>query len=212
MKDYGIHYQTVPLLPNGEIDRDGIVRALNPRTKVIGIQRSRGYADRPSFSIAKIREMVTFVKSLRPDLIVFADNCYGEFTEDIEPLQVGVDIMAGSLIKNPGGGLVKAGGYIVGKQEYVEQAAYRMTAPGIGGEAGASLDTLREMFMGFFLAPHVVGEALKGAVFTAALLEKLGFVSTPRWDESRTDLIQSVEFGSAEGLVTFCQGVQNHPG
>lgn len=208
LKDYGIYYQMVPLLENGEIDREGIARALNPRTKVIGIQRSRGYADRPSFSIAKIKEMVEYVKSLRSDVIVFTDNCYGEFTEALEPLQVGVDLMAGSLIKNPGGGLAKTGGYIVGRKDLVELAAYRMTAPGIGGEAGASLDSLREMFMGFFLAPHVVGEALKGAVFTAGLLGKLGFVSTPRWDEPRTDLIQSVEFGSAEGLIAFCQGVQ----
>lgn len=208
LKDYGIHYQMVPLLENGEIDREGIAEKINARTKVIGIQRSRGYANRPSFSIAKIKEMVDYVKSLRPDIIVFADNCYGEFTEAVEPIEVGVDLMAGSLIKNPGGGLVKSGGYIVGKEELVELAAYRMTAPGIGGEAGASLDTLRDMFMGFFLAPHVVGEALKGAVFTAALLEKLGFVSTPRWDEPRTDLIQSIEFGTAEGLIAFCQGVQ----
>ena len=208
LKDYGIQYQMVPLLENGDIDKEGIAQKINSRTKVIGIQRSRGYADRPSFSIAKIKEMVEYVKSLRPDVIVFADNCYGEFTEGLEPIEVGVDIMAGSLIKNPGGGLVKSGGYIVGKEELVELAAYRMTAPGIGGEAGASLDTLRDMFMGFFLAPHVVGEALKGAVFTAALLEKLGFVSTPRWDEPRTDLIQSIEFGSAEGLIAFCQGVQ----
>jgi cystathionine beta-lyase family protein involved in aluminum resistance len=208
LKDYGIHYQMVPLLENGAIDREGIASRINSHTKVIGIQRSRGYADRPSFSIAQIKEMVNFVKSINPNLIVFVDNCYGEFTEEKEPVEVGVDIMAGSLIKNPGGGLVKSGGYIVGKKELVELASYRMTAPGIGGEVGASLDTLRDMYMGFFLAPHVVGEALKGAVFTAAFLEKMGFVTKPKWNEHRTDLIQSVEFGSAEGLIAFCQGVQ----
>ncbi|WP_027417144.1 aminotransferase class I/II-fold pyridoxal phosphate-dependent enzyme [Aneurinibacillus terranovensis] len=208
LKDYGVGYQAIPLKRDGEVDKDAVKKALKPNTKVIGIQRSRGYADRPSFTIEKIKEMVSFVKELRPDIIVFADNCYGEFTEALEPLQVGVDIIAGSLIKNPGGGLAKTGGYIVGKKEWVELASYRMIAPGIGAEGGASLYSLHEMYQGFFLAPHVVGEALKGAVFTAAMLEKLGFKTNPRWDEPRTDLIQSVEFGSADRLITFCQGIQ----
>ncbi len=208
LKDYGIGYGVVPLTSEGEVDFQAVAEAITPKTKVIGIQRSRGYADRPSFSIAKIEEMVRFVKEINPSLIVFVDNCYGEFTEEKEPLHVGADIMAGSLIKNPGGGLVKTGGYIVGKSELVKLASYRMAAPGIGAEGGASLYSLLEMFQGFFLAPHVVGEALKGAIFSSAMLERLGFRTNPLWHEPRTDLIQSVEFGSAERLITFCQGIQ----
>lgn len=208
LREYGIGYQYVPLAPTGEIDFPAVAAAITPKTKVIGIQRSRGYADRPSFTIAKLKEMIQFVKEINPELIVFVDNCYGEFTEELEPLQVGADIMAGSLIKNPGGGLVKTGGYIVGKKELVKRASYRMAAPGIGAEGGASLYSLLEMFQGFFLAPHVVGEALKGAVFSSALLERLGFRTNPLWNDPRTDLIQSVEFGSAERLIAFCQGIQ----
>lgn len=208
LREYGIGYQYVPLAPTGEIDFPAVAAAITPKTKVIGIQRSRGYADRPSFTIAKLKEMIQFVKEINHELIVFVDNCYGEFTEELEPLQVGADIMAGSLIKNPGGGLVKTGGYIVGKKELVKRASYRMAAPGIGAEGGASLYSLLEMFQGFFLAPHVVGEALKGAVFSSALLERLGFRTNPLWNDPRTDLIQSVEFGSAERLIAFCQGIQ----
>ncbi|NGQ96362.1 methionine gamma-lyase family protein [Brevibacillus sp. SYP-B805] len=208
LKDYGIGYRVVPLTASGEIDFPAVARAITPATKVIGIQRSRGYADRPSFGIDKIREMVAFVKEINPELIVFVDNCYGEFTEQLEPLQVGADIMAGSLIKNPGGGLVKTGGYVVGKEKLVRLASYRMAAPGIGAEGGASLYSLLEMYQGFFLAPHVVGQALKGAVFSSALLERLGFRTNPLWHEPRTDLIQSIEFGSAERLIAFCQGIQ----
>lgn len=208
LKDYGIGYSYVPLTAEGEIDFVAVAQAITPKTKVIGIQRSRGYADRPSFTIAKIKEMIRVVKEIKPDLIVFVDNCYGEFTEEQEPLHVGADIMAGSLIKNPGGGLVKTGGYIVGREDLVQLASYRMAAPGIGAEGGASLYSLLEMYQGFFLAPHVVGEALKGAVFSSAMLERLGFKTNPLWNEPRTDLIQSVEFGSAERLITFCQGIQ----
>ncbi|PCN45937.1 hypothetical protein B9C88_04450 [Brevibacillus laterosporus] len=208
LKDYGISYEYVPLLEDGSIDFHAVRTAIRPETKVIGIQRSRGYADRPSFTIAKLEEMISFVKEIRPELYVFVDNCYGEFTEEKEPLQVGADIMAGSLIKNPGGGLVKTGGYIVGREDLVTMASYRMAAPGIGAEGGASLYSLLEMFQGFFLAPHVVGEALKGAIFSSAMLEKLGFRTDPLWHEPRTDLIQSVEFGSAQRLITFCQGIQ----
>ncbi|MGK5508173.1 aminotransferase class I/II-fold pyridoxal phosphate-dependent enzyme [Brevibacillus formosus] len=208
LKDYGIGYSYVPLTTEGEIDFVAVAQAITPKTKVIGIQRSRGYADRPSFTIAKIKEMIRVVKEIKPDLIVFVDNCYGEFTEEQEPLHVGADIMAGSLIKNPGGGLVKTGGYIVGREDLVQLASYRMAAPGIGAEGGASLYSLLEMYQGFFLAPHVVGEALKGAVFSSAMLERLGFKTNPLWHEPRTDLIQSVEFGSAERLITFCQGIQ----
>ncbi|GED29130.1 methionine gamma-lyase family protein [Brevibacillus centrosporus] len=208
LKDYGIGYSYVPLTAEGEIDFMAVADAITPKTKVIGIQRSRGYADRPSFTIAKIQEMIRLVKEMKPDVVVFVDNCYGEFTEEQEPLHVGADIMAGSLIKNPGGGLVKTGGYIVGRQDLVQLASYRMAAPGIGAEGGASLYSLLEMFQGFFLAPHVVGEALKGAVFSSAMLERLGFKTNPLWHEPRTDLIQSVEFGSAERLIAFCQGIQ----
>ncbi|MDR7318733.1 methionine gamma-lyase family protein [Brevibacillus nitrificans] len=208
LKDYGIGYSYVPLTAEGEIDFMAVADAITSKTKVIGIQRSRGYADRPSFTIAKIQEMIRLVKEMKPDVVVFVDNCYGEFTEEQEPLHVGADIMAGSLIKNPGGGLVKTGGYIVGRQDLVQLASYRMAAPGIGAEGGASLYSLLEMFQGFFLAPHVVGEALKGAVFSSALLERLGFKTNPLWHEPRTDLIQSVEFGSAERLIAFCQGIQ----
>lgn len=208
LKDYGVGYHAVPLTAEGNIDFSAVQRAITAHTKVIGIQRSRGYADRPSFTIANIEEMISFVKEINPNLIVFVDNCYGEFTEDREPLQVGADIMAGSLIKNPGGGLVKTGGYVVGKEDLVRLASYRMAAPGIGAEGGASLYSLLEMYQGFFFAPHVVGEALKGAVFSSALLERFGFRTNPLWHEPRTDLIQSIAFGSAERLITFCQGIQ----
>ncbi|MEW9668893.1 aminotransferase class I/II-fold pyridoxal phosphate-dependent enzyme [Ammoniphilus sp. 3BR4] len=208
LKDYQIGYQAIPLTDSGAVDFDRISQVITAKTKVIGIQRSRGYADRPSFPIEQLKEMILFVKELKPDVIVFVDNCYGEFTEALEPTQVGADIMAGSLIKNPGGGIAKTGGYIVGKEEYVTLASYRMAAPGIGAEGGASLYSLHEMYQGFFLAPHVVGEALKGATFTAALLESLGFRTNPKWNDPRTDLIQSVEFGSAEKLIAFCQGIQ----
>ncbi|WP_134701451.1 methionine gamma-lyase family protein [Ammoniphilus sp. YIM 78166] len=208
LKDYGIDYQAIPLTPEGTVDYERVSQSISEKTKVIGIQRSRGYADRPSFPVEQIREMVRFVKEQKPDVMVFVDNCYGEFTEALEPTQVGVDIMAGSLIKNPGGGLAKTGGYIVGKQDLVTLASYRMAAPGIGAEGGASLYSLHEMYQGFFLAPHVVGEALKGATFTAGMLERLGFRTNPKWHEERTDLIQSVEFGSAERLIAFCQGIQ----
>ncbi|MFT9846940.1 methionine gamma-lyase family protein [Aneurinibacillus sp. REN35] len=208
LKEFGIGYQSVPLIATGDVDKEAIARAIHTKTKVIGIQRSRGYADRPSFTIEKIKEMIDFVKSIRSDLIVFVDNCYGEFTEEKEPLEVGADIMAGSLIKNPGGGLAKNGGYIAGRADLVEQASYRMTAPGLGAEVGSTQSGTLEMFQGFFLAPHVVGEALKGAVFTAGLLERLGFTTHPRWNAPRTDLIQSIEFGTADGLVVFCQGIQ----
>ncbi|KIV60177.1 methionine gamma-lyase family protein [Aneurinibacillus migulanus] len=208
LKEFGVGYTAVPLNSEGDIDKEAIAQAVHKNTKVIGIQRSRGYADRPSFTIAKIEEMIAFVKSIRSDIIVFVDNCYGEFTEEREPLQVGADIIAGSLIKNPGGGLAKSGGYVAGRADLVEMASYRMTAPGLGAEIGSTQYGTLETFQGFFLAPHVVGEALKGAVFTAGLLERLGFKTNPRWDAPRTDLIQSVEFGTAEGLVTFCQGIQ----
>ncbi|XJZ28594.1 aminotransferase class I/II-fold pyridoxal phosphate-dependent enzyme [Bacillota bacterium Lsc_1132] len=208
LKEFGIGYDSVELTEQGEIDWRAVEAKINSKTKMIGIQRSKGYATRPSFTINEIEEMISFVKEIKSDLVVFVDNCYGEFVEEQEPCHVGADLMAGSLIKNPGGGLAKTGGYIVGKKEWVEACSYRMTSPGIGAEAGASLYSLQEMYQGFFLAPHVVAEALKGAVFTAAMLEKLGMNSTPKWDAERTDLIQSVEFNDRDKMVAFCQAIQ----
>ncbi|MEM1503406.1 methionine gamma-lyase family protein [Domibacillus sp. 8LH] len=208
LREFGISYQHVDLDENGRPDFDRIHASINERTKMIAIQRSKGYAVRPSFTIEDIREMVSFVKEIKPDAIVFVDNCYGEFVEQEEPLHAGADLMAGSLIKNPGGGIAKTGGYIVGKKEYVESCSYRMTSPGIGAEAGASLYSLQEMYQGLFLAPHVVAESLKGAVFTAAMLEGFGMNTTPAWNEPRTDLIQAVEFGDRDKMVAFCQAIQ----
>lgn len=208
LKEFGISYNTVDLTETGEIDWEAVQEAIKPETKMIGIQRSKGYATRPSFTVAEIGEMVKFVKEIKSDVVVFVDNCYGEFVEDLEPCHVGADLMAGSLIKNPGGGIAKTGGYIVGKKEYVESCSYRMTSPGIGAEAGASLYSLQEMYQGFFMAPHIVAQALKGAVFTAAMLDRLGMNSSPKWDAQRTDLIQSVQFDDREKMVAFCQAIQ----
>ncbi|MFB6466734.1 aminotransferase class I/II-fold pyridoxal phosphate-dependent enzyme [Cytobacillus sp. Hz8] len=208
LRDFQIGYNSVPLNEQGRVDFEAVKEAIHPNTKMIGIQRSKGYATRPSFTISEIEEMIRFVKEIKPDVVVFVDNCYGEFVEDCEPCHVGADLMAGSLIKNPGGGIAKTGGYIVGKEKWVEACSYRMTSPGIGAEAGASLYSLQEMYQGFFLAPHVVGQALKGAVFTAAMLAKLGMNSNPKWDAKRTDLIQSVQFDDRDKMVAFCQAIQ----
>ena len=208
LKEFGISYNSVDITEDGKFDYQAVAKALKSNTKMIGIQRSKGYATRPSFTIAEIEEMIRFVKEIKTDVVVFVDNCYGEFVEDLEPCHVGADLMAGSLIKNPGGGLAKTGGYIVGKQKWVEACSYRLTSPGIGAEAGASLYSLQEMYQGFFLAPHVVGQALKGAVFTAAMLERLGMNSNPKWDSKRTDLIQSVQFDDRDKMVAFCQAIQ----
>lgn len=208
LKEFGISYNSVSLTEAGGIDWDTVANTIKPNTKMIGIQRSKGYATRPSFTVAEIGEMIRFVKEIKSDLVVFVDNCYGEFVEETEPCHVGADLMAGSLIKNPGGGIAKTGGYIVGKKQWVEACSYRMTSPGIGAEAGASLYSLQEMYQGFFLAPHVVGQALKGAVFTAALLERLGMNSSPKWNVKRTDLIQSVQFDDRDKMVAFCQAIQ----
>lgn len=208
LKEFGISYDSVALTEEGTIDWNVVASKIKSNTKMIGIQRSKGYATRPSFTINEIKEMISFVKEIKEDVVVFVDNCYGEFVEELEPCHVGADLMAGSLIKNPGGGIAKTGGYIVGKKQYVEACSYRMTSPGIGAEAGASLYSLQEMYQGFFLAPHVVGQALKGAVFTAALLEKLGMNSSPKWDANRTDLIQSVQFDDKDKMIAFCQAIQ----
>ncbi|WP_299092221.1 methionine gamma-lyase family protein [uncultured Metabacillus sp.] len=208
LKEFGIGYQTVDLSEDGSVDFEAVKHAITNKTKMIGIQRSKGYATRPSFTVAEIKEMIDFVKSLKEDIVIFVDNCYGEFVEELEPCHVGADLIAGSLIKNPGGGIAKTGGYIVGKKALVEACSYRMTSPGIGAEAGASLYSLQEMYQGFFLAPHVVGQALKGAIFTAAFLEELGMKTNPSWNTSRTDLIQSVQFGDPKLMVAFCQAIQ----
>lgn len=208
LREFQIGYHAVPLTTEGSIDLVAVKQAITPHTKMVGIQRSKGYATRPSFTIAEIEAAILFVKDINPEIVVFVDNCYGEFVETQEPCHIGADLMAGSLIKNPGGGLVKTGGYIVGKKELVEACAYRLTSPGIGAEAGASLYSLQEMYQGFFLAPHVVGQALKGAIFTAAFLENIGMNTLPRWDAVRTDLIQSVQFDDRDKMVAFCQAIQ----
>lgn len=208
LKEFGISYQTVDLKEDGQVNYEHVKTMIKPNTKMIGIQRSKGYANRPSFTIDQIEDMIKFVKNIKEDVVVFVDNCYGEFVELLEPCHVGADLMAGSLIKNPGGGLAKTGGYIVGKEKYVEACSYRMTSPGIGAEAGASLYSLQEMYQGFFLAPHVVGQALKGAVFTSAMLDRLGMNTNPAWDAERTDLIQSVQFDDKEKMIAFCQAIQ----
>ncbi|MCD5322774.1 MULTISPECIES: aminotransferase class I/II-fold pyridoxal phosphate-dependent enzyme [Pontibacillus] len=208
LKDFHIGYNQVNLLNNGSVNYEEVQRAITPHTKVIGIQRSKGYAARPSFTIAEIKEMIEYVKGINPEIIVFVDNCYGEFAEEQEPIHVGADLIAGSLIKNPGGGLARTGGYIAGRADLVEQCAYRLTAPGLGKETGATLHSLQEMYQGLFLAPHVVGEAMKGAVFTSRFLEKLGFATTPHYLAKRTDLIQSVTFETAEQMIAFCQEIQ----
>lgn len=210
LKEYQIGYDHVDLLENGAVDFDTVAEKISEKTKIIGIQRSRGYANRPSFTIEDIRQMIERVRELAPHAIFFVDNCYGEFVEKMEPIEVGADLIAGSLIKNPGGGIVKMGGYIAGKEELIEKCAYRLTTPGIGREAGATLYSLLEMYQGLFLAPHVVGEAVKGAIYTAALLEEVGIESTPKWNDPRTDLIQMVELPSKEQMIGFAQVIQKY--
>lgn len=206
--DWGITSKIVPLLSDGRIDWDNARAQWSPEVKVVAIQRSRGYDMRPSFSIDDIRSMVVRVKSWNPDVVTFVDNCYGEFTEETEPTEAGVDLMAGSLIKNPGGGIAPTGGYIVGREKFVKLAAYRLTAPGIGADVGSMLGATRSMFQGFFLAPHMVGQALKGTVFAAALFEELGMTTHPAWDDKRSDIIQAVRFQKREQLISFVQSIQ----
>ena len=209
LKEYGILYDELPL-NDGHVDVERIADVLDERTKMVLIQRSRGYSRRPTLLIEDIREICNQVHRLRPDCICFVDNCYGEFVESLEPTQAGADIMAGSLIKNPGGGLAPTGGYIVGREDLVELASYRLTAPGMGAELGASLVNNRLFFQGLFLAPHVVSQALKGALFAAGIFEKLGYTTYPRISDERGDIIQAIELGTAEKLVAFCGGVQKY--
>lgn len=210
LHDYNITYKHIDLHADGSVNFEEVEKNIHSKTKMIGIQRSKGYSDRPSFTIDEIAHMIQRVKAVNPELIVFVDNCYGEFVEEQEPTEVGADLMAGSLIKNPGGGLVRTGGYIAGRADLVEQCGYRTTSPGIGAEAGASLDILLEMYQGFFLAPHVVSQAVKGALFTAALLDSYGLETTPHYSDKRTDLIQSVSFSNAEQMIAFCQTIQEN--
>ena len=208
LAEYGISYRQVELTPDGEFDHDAIRKAVGPRTKLIAIQRSKGYLTRPTLSVSQIREAIRTVKETDPSLICMVDNCYGEFVEKTEPSDVGADMTVGSLIKNPGGGLAPTGGYIAGTKECVMNCACRLTSPGLGKEVGASLETMRSLYQGFFMAPVVTASALKGAVFAASLYEKLGFHVIPSADASRHDIIQAVEFGTPEGLIAFCKGIQ----
>ena len=208
LRDMGITYSETPLLDDGSVNWQLVEESITPRTKVIGIQRSRGYAWRSSFTVNQIAEMVQRIRAIREDLIIFVDNCYGEFTEKLEPTEVGVDLMAGSLIKNPGGGLAHTGGYIAGTKRCVELAAYRHTVPGLGGEVGSMLGATALIYQGLFLAPHAVGQALKGSVFAAALFKELGFDTSPSLEAVRSDIIQAIRFHSAEDLIAFVQGIQ----
>ena len=208
LAEYGITYAQVDLLENGDFDYEGIKNAINDRTKLVTIQRSKGYASRPTLSVERIGELISFIKDIKPDVICMVDNCYGEFVERIEPSEVGADMIVGSLIKNPGGGLAPCGGYIAGRKECVEQAAYRLSSPGLGKEVGATLGVNQSFYQGLFLSPVVVAGALKGAIFAANVYEKSGFVVRPNGTEPRYDIIQAVELGSAEGLLAFCKGIQ----
>lgn len=208
LKEYGVSYRQVDLLPGDKFDFEGIRAAINERTKLVEIQRSKGYQTRKTFSVSDIEELINFIRSVKKDVIIMVDNCYGEFTELIEPSDVGADMVVGSLIKNPGGGLAPIGGYIVGTTECVENAAFRLTSPGLGREVGASLDVLRSLYQGFFLAPTVTASALKGAIFAASIYEKLGFSVVPLADADRHDIIQAVAFNDPEKLIAFCEGIQ----
>ncbi|MDO5336947.1 MAG: methionine gamma-lyase family protein [Eubacteriales bacterium] len=208
LAEYEVTYSQVELLPDGSFDYKAIRKAINERTKLVTIQRSKGYLTRPSFSVQQIGELIAFVKSIKSDVICMVDNCYGEFVDTVEPSDVGADLVVGSLIKNPGGGLAPIGGYIAGKRKYVESASYRMTSPGLGMEVGATLGVNRSFFQGFFLAPMVTKGALKGAVFAANIYERLGFPVIPNGKEPRQDIIQAVTLGTPERVIAFCKGIQ----
>ena len=208
LAEYGVSYRQVELLEDGTFDYDSIRKAINEKTRLVEIQRSKGYQTRPSFSVKQIGELISFVKSIKPDVICMVDNCYGEFVEEKEPSDVGADLVVGSLIKNPGGGLAPIGGYVAGRKDLIEQCAYRLTSPGLGKEVGASLGVMQSFYQGLFLAPTVVAGALKGAIFAANVYEKLGYAVVPDGKEERHDIIQAVTLGSAEGVIAFCQGIQ----
>ena len=208
LKEYGVVYRQVDLLPDGTFDYESIKKAINDKTRLVTIQRSKGYDTRPTFSVSQIGELIAFVKKIRPEVICMVDNCYGEFVERIEPSDVGADMIVGSLIKNPGGGLAPIGGYIAGRTDCIDRASYRLTAPGLGKEVGASLGLNQSFYQGLFLSPTVVAGALKGAVFAANVYESLGFPVVPDGSQSRHDIIQAVTFGNPEGVIAFCQGIQ----
>ena len=208
LAEYGISYRQAELKADGSFDYEAIKEAMSPRTRLVTIQRSKGYQTRPTFSVGQIGELISFVKQIRPDVICMVDNCYGEFVERIEPGEAGADMVVGSLIKNPGGGLAPIGGYIAGTKECVENAAFRLTSPGLGREVGASLGVLKDFYQGLFLAPTVTASALKAAVFAANLYERLGYAVIPDGSESRHDIIQAVTFGTPEAVIAFCQGIQ----
>ena len=208
LAEYGITYSQVDLLSNGDYDYEGIRNAINDKTKLVTIQRSKGYQTRRSLSVESIGELISFIKSIRSDIICMVDNCYGEFVQEIEPTDVGADMVVGSLIKNPGGGLAPIGGYIAGKTACIENAARRLTSPGLGKEVGASLGILKDFYQGLFLAPTVTASALKGAIFASAMFEKAGFPVLPNSVEERVDIIQAVTFGNPEGVIAFCKGIQ----
>ena len=208
LAEYGVSYNQVDLLSDGSFDYDGIRKAINEKTKLITIQRSKGYATRPTFSVTQIGQLIAFCKSIKPDVLVMVDNCYGEFVETIEPSDVGADMVVGSLIKNPGGGLAPIGGYIAGTKNCVDRCAYRLSAPGLGQEVGANLGLMPSLYQGFFLSPTVVAGAEKGAIFAANLYEPLGFKCVPNATESRHDIIQAVELGSEQAMIAFCKGIQ----
>lgn len=208
LKEYGVSYSQVDLKPDGSFDYENIKKAVNDRTGLVTIQRSKGYQTRPTLSVESIGELISFIKGIKNDVICMVDNCYGEFVERIEPSDVGADMVVGSLIKNPGGGLAPVGGYIAGKKECIENAAYRLTSPGLGKEVGASLNVIQSFYQGLFLAPTVTAAALKGAIFAAAILEGLGFKVYPDADTKRHDIIQAVTLGSAEAVISFCKGIQ----
>ena len=208
LAEYGITYAQVDLLDNGEFDFEGIKNAINERTKLVTIQRSKGYQTRPTLSVERIGELIKFVKEIKPDVICMVDNCYGEFVETIEPSDVGADMVVGSLIKNPGGGLAPIGGYIAGRSDLIEMCAYRLTTPGLGKEVGATLGINGSLYQGLFLAPTVTASALKGAIFAANIYEKLGFDVIPNSTESRHDIIQAVTLRTPEGVIAFCEGIQ----
>ena len=208
LAEYGITYSQVDLLSNGDYDYEGIRKAINDKTKLVTIQRSKGYQTRRSLSVESIGDLISFIKSIRSDIICMVDNCYGEFVEEIEPTDVGADMVVGSLIKNPGGGLAPIGGYIAGKTACIENAARRLTSPGLGKEVGASLGILKDFYQGLFLAPTVTASALKGAIFASAMFEKAGFPVLPNSVEERVDIIQAVTFGNPEGVIAFCKGIQ----
>lgn len=208
LAEYGITYRQVELLEDGYFDYPAIEKAINEKTKLVTIQRSKGYQTRPSYSVEKIGELIAFVKKIKPDVICMVDNCYGEFVETIEPSDVGADMIVGSLIKNPGGGLAPIGGYVAGRSDLIENCAYRLTSPGLGKEVGASLGVMQSFYQGFFLAPTVVSSAIKGAVFAANIYERLGFGVIPNGRESRHDIVQAVELGTADGVIAFCKGIQ----